>query len=188
MECDICRTLAQQLRSYEMEIDDACNGSSLDHADVTAGSWLHNALEESRKTSVLYEHHREGFHKSAIRTRPAILSGSVADLQGRLTPTVEQLMHTAPFWPDDFSELSHEDVLTFMAENRAWNKRLREGTAALVNTRLAKTITQEEYASRRDLTNQDAAECKRRADMLVRDMAIRERGLHTFIDSSNLLH
>ena len=87
-------------------------------------------------------------------------------------------MHTAPFWPDDFSGLSHQDVLTFMAENRAWNKRLRERTAALVNTRLAKTITQEEYASRRNRTNQDAAECKRRADMLVKDMALRERGLH----------
>ena len=174
MECDICRTLAQQLRSYEMEIEDARNRSLLDHADVTAASSLDNALEESRKTSVLYEHHREGFHKSAIRTRAAILSGSVADLQGRLTPTVEQLMHTAPFWPDDFSELSHEDILTFMAENRAWNKRLREQTVMLVNTRLAKTITQEEYAKRRNRTNHDAAECQRRAGMLVRDIAIRK--------------
>jgi len=70
---------------------------------------------------------------SSSLARSAILSGRIADLPSRLTPTVEQFMHTAPFWPDDFSELSHEGVLTFMAENRAWNKRLREGTAALVN-------------------------------------------------------
>ena len=177
MECDICRTLAQQLRSYEMEIADARNRSSLDRADVTAASFLDSALEEFRKTSALYEHHREEFHKSAILARSA-QSGCVADLPGRVTPTVEQLMHTAPFWPDDFSEVSHEDALAFMAENRAWNKRLRERTAMLVNTRLAKTITQEEYAARRNRTNHDAAECQRRAEMLVKDMALRERGLH----------
>jgi hypothetical protein len=65
-----------------------------------------------------------------------------------------------------------------MAENRAWNKRLREQTVMLVNTRLAKTITQEEYAARRNRANHDAAECQRRAEMLVKDMALRERGLH----------
>src|ERR1700681_1726429 len=106
MECDICRTLAQQLRSYEMEIADARNRSSIDRADVTAASFLDSALEESRKTSVLYEHHREGFHKLAVLARSA-QSGRVADLPGSVT---EQLMHTAPFWPDDFSEVSQEDV------------------------------------------------------------------------------
>ena len=176
MECDICRTLAQQLRSYEMEIEDLCNASSLDRAGLTAGSLLDDALEGSRSTSVLYQHHREEFHRAAIRIHSATQSSSVADLPGSLTPTTEQVMHTAPFWPDDFSGLSNHDVLNFMDENRAWNKRLREGTAALVNTRLAKTITQEEYASKRNRTNQDAVECNRRAGMLVRDLAIRERG------------
>jgi hypothetical protein len=166
--------LAQQLRSYEMEIEDARNGSSFDRADVTAGSILDNALKESRKTSVLYQQHLEEFHKSAIRIRAAFPSVSVADLPGNQIPMAEQLMHTAPFWPDDLSGLSHQDVLNFMADNRAWNKRLREGTATLVNTRLAKTITQEEYALRRNRANQDAAECQRRAGMLVRDIAIRK--------------
>ena len=188
MECDICRTLAQQLRSYEMEVEDARNGSLPHGAGVTADSLLDNALEESRKTSVLYQHHRETFHKSA-GLRPAIQSGSVAaDMPGSLTPKAEQLMHATPFWPDDLSGLSHQAVLNYMAENRAWNKRLREGTVALVNTRLAKTITKEEYASRRNRTNQDAAECFRRARILVRDMAIRERGLGPFIDASDLLN
>jgi hypothetical protein len=188
MECDICRTLVQQLRSYEMEIEDARNGSSAHRVGVTAGSLLNHALEEASKTRLLYQCHRERFHKSA-RPRPAIQSASVAaDTPGSLIPNAEQSMHATPFWPDDLSGLSHQAVLNYMAENRAWNKRLREGTAALVNTRLAKAITQEEYASNRKRTNQDAAECFRRASILVRDMAIRERGLASFIDSSELLN
>jgi hypothetical protein len=112
----------------------------------------------------------------------------MADPLGSLIPTTEQLMQPAPFWPDDLSGLSNQAVLNFMDENRAWNKRLRAGTTALVNTRLAKMITKEEYASRRILTNQDAAECYRRASLLVRDMAIRERGLLPFIDSRDILN
>ena len=81
-----------------------------------------------------------------------------------------------PLFPDDLSALSHEAVLNVMAENRAWNKKLREITSELVNTRLANTITKEEYASRRKRGNEDAAECWRRASILVKDMAIRERG------------
>jgi hypothetical protein len=183
MECDICRTLAQQLRSYEMEIEDALNGSSPHGASVTPGSLLDNALEESRKTRVLYQNHREGFHKSA-RPLPAIQSSSVAaDMLRSLIPKAEQLMPATPFWPDDLSGLSDQAVLNYVAENRAWHKRLREGTAALVNTRLAKTITKEEYASRRNRTNQDMAECFRRASVLVRDISIRERGVVPMIDS-----
>ena len=182
MECDICRTLAQQLRSYEMEIDDALNGSSPHAASVTPGSSLDTALEESRKTRLLYQHHRDGFHKSA-----AIQSDSAAaDMPCSLIP--EQPMHATPFWPDDLSGLSHQAVLDYMAENRAWNKSLRERTVALVNTRLAKTITKEEYASKRNRSNKDTAECWRRASMLVRDMALRERGLVPFNDSSDLLN
>jgi hypothetical protein len=184
MECDICRTLAQQLRSYEMEIEDARDGLSAPHAGVTAGSLLNNALEEASKTKLLYQHHRERFHESA-RPGPPIQSASAAvDRPGSVMPNAEQLMRAIPSWPDDLSGLSHQVVLNCMAENRAWNKRLREGTVALVNTRLAKTITQEEYASNRKRTNQDAAECFRRASMLVRDLAIRERGMASVIDSS----
>jgi hypothetical protein len=62
----------------------------------------------------------------------------------------------------------------FLAENRAWNKRLREGTAALVNARLAKTITQEEYATSRQRGHEDSAECNRRQQMLFRDLDSRE--------------
>jgi hypothetical protein len=85
-------------------------------------------------------------------------------------------MHAIPFWPDNLSGLSDEVVLNYMAENRAWNKSLRERTVALVNTRLAKTITNEEYASKRNRNTKDTEECWRRAGMLVSDMALRERG------------
>ena len=175
MECDICRTLAQQLRSYEMESEDARN-RSLPHDNV---------LEQFCKTSVLYQHHREALHKAGC-SRPAVQSvAKAADVPGSLIPKAE-LVHATPFWPDDLSGLSNQAVLNCMAENRAWNKRLREGTATLVNTRLAKTITKEEYASRRTQTNKDGAECYRRAVMLVRDLAVRERGLLPFIDSGYL--
>jgi hypothetical protein len=170
MECDICRTLAQQLRSYEMEIEDAFKKSSIACSDVTQGSLLRETLEQSRKTGLLYEHHRDTFHVSSV-------SAIEPDWKG----TAEPLMHTAPCWADDLSRMSHKHVLNVMDENRAWNKRLREETSVLVNTRLAKTITQEEYVSRRDHAKDDVAECKRRAGILVKDMAIRERGLLPFV-------
>ena len=135
-----------------MEIDEALNGSLPDSASVTPGSILDNVLEESHKTRVLYQHHREGFHNST------------AD------------KHAIPFWPDDLSALSDQAILNYMAENRTWNKRLRERTVALVNTRLAKTITKEEYTIKRNRSNEDTEECRRRAGMLLRDIALRERG------------
>jgi len=63
MECDICRTLAQQMRSYEMEIKDAREGLSRLRAGVTAASLLNSALEEASKAKLLYQRHRESFHK-----------------------------------------------------------------------------------------------------------------------------
>ena len=82
-----------------------------------------------------------------------------------------------PLWSDDFSGLSLEAVLAVAAENRAWNKRLREGMAALVTTRLAKTITREEYAASRQRANEDAVECKRREEILVRDIDNRQKAI-----------
>src|SRR5665213_2180701 len=180
MECDICRTLEQQLRSYEIEVEEAHNS-----AGVTAGSSLEDALEQSRQTNVLYQHHREGFHKSAS-LRAVLRSGSGDDLLGNGNTKSEQLTYAAPLWPDDLSALNDQAVLNFMAENRAWNKRLRVGTAALVKTRLAKTITNEEYASKRNDTKKDAEECYRRSVLLIRAIAVRERRPLPFHDSGYL--
>ena len=157
-----------------MEVEEARNAASPHGAGVTAGSWFDDALEQSRKTSMLYQHHREGFHKSA-RLPTVLRSGAGEDLLGSGKPKAEQLMSAAPLWPDDLSALNDQAILNFMGENRAWNKRLREGTAALVKTRMAKAITNEEYASKRNLTKKDAEECYRRSVMLIRDMAVRDR-------------
>jgi hypothetical protein len=169
-----------------MEFEGAPNGSSSDRADVISGPPLDNTLEHCRTSSVPYQQHRETCPKSLVLGSSVVQAGSVA--RGSLIPNTPRLMHTAPPWPNDFSGVSDHDALNLMAENRAWRKRLREGTTALVNTRLAKTITQEEYALERMHTNHDAAECKRRWSMLVRDMALRERGLLPFINSNDTLN
>jgi len=174
MECEICRTLEQQLRSYDMEIEQMRHSTSPHGGGITAGSSLEDALEQSRKTSELYQHHREEFHKSA-RLGAVLRLGSWEDLPGNGKPKAEQQMFVAPLWPDDLSTLNDQAIRNSMAENRAWNKRLREGTVALVKTRLAKTITNEEYASKRNDTKKDAEECYRRSVMLIRDIAVRER-------------
>jgi hypothetical protein len=81
-----------------------------------------------------------------------------------------------PFWPEKIQERSLDEMFRLQAENRAWSKQLRMETQALVNTRLAKTISLEEYASSRLLAAQNAAECRRRAEELSRE--IESRGAH----------
>jgi len=79
---------------------------------------------------------------------------------------------TAPS-SQDFSGRSLEDVLRIEAENRAWNKRLRLETTALVDRRLAKQISQEEYTLLRRSASEDAAECKRQRTVLVNEIRFR---------------
>ena len=69
-------------------------------------------------------------------------------------------------WHEDFSNLSLEEVLDWQAENRAWGKELRLSANLLVNSRLAKNISQDDYVSRRKRAQEDTAECRRRADLL----------------------
>jgi len=56
------------------------------------------------------------------------------------------------------------------AENRAWNKELRVRATTLVNNRLAKGISMEDYAASRERAASDAAECKRRAMILLNEI------------------
>ena len=56
------------------------------------------------------------------------------------------------------------------AENRAWNKILRARATNLVNTRLAKTISMEDYTASRQSASSEAAECKRRAMVLLQEI------------------
>jgi hypothetical protein len=69
-------------------------------------------------------------------------------------------------WSEDFSECSLEEVLQSQAENRAWGKDLRRRTNALVNDRLAKNISQDDYVTARRVAHEDGAEYRRRAAIL----------------------
>ena len=75
------------------------------------------------------------------------------------------------FWPEDFSTCTLKDVLGWQAENRAWNKELRLKTNTLVNSRLAKNISQDDYLATRKLVHEDTAECRRRANIIDAQIA-----------------
>jgi hypothetical protein len=63
-----------------------------------------------------------------------------------------------------------DEIFAVQAENRAWNKELRALASALVNTRLAKNISMEDYAASRQRATREAAECKRRAMVLLNEI------------------
>jgi hypothetical protein len=69
-------------------------------------------------------------------------------------------------WREDFSTCSLDEVLAWLAENRAWSKELRLKTNSLVNSRLANEITQADYLANRKVGHEEAAECRRRATIL----------------------
>jgi hypothetical protein len=69
-------------------------------------------------------------------------------------------------WTEDFSECSLEEVFQSQAENRAWGKELRHKTNVLVNSRLAKNISQDDYLADRKRAHEEAAEYRRRAAIL----------------------
>ena len=71
-----------------------------------------------------------------------------------------------PTWCEDFSACSLQEVLESQAENRVWSKELRQKANALVNSRLAKVISQDDYLSNRKVAHEEAAECQRRANIL----------------------
>jgi hypothetical protein len=75
-------------------------------------------------------------------------------------------------WSEDLSGCSLEEILSSQNNNRAWSKELRLQTAALINRRLAKDISRDEYMASRKLTDEDTAECRRRATMLLNRLAL----------------
>jgi hypothetical protein len=80
-----------------------------------------------------------------------------------------------PLWSDDLSGSSLEEILRSKTENREWNKTLRHRVTALVDSRLAKRISLEEYAVDRQQGNEDAAECKRRGTILDHEITSRDK-------------
>ena len=81
-----------------------------------------------------------------------------------------------PFWPDNIEGRSLDEMFRLQAENRAWSKQLRLESQVLVNTRLAKTISMEEYTASRQQAAENSSECKRRAATLSRE--IERQGAH----------
>jgi hypothetical protein len=69
-------------------------------------------------------------------------------------------------WREDFNDSSLQEVLESQAENRVWSKELRRQSTLLVNSRLAKVISQADYLSTRSQADKDAIECRRRANIL----------------------
>ena len=71
-----------------------------------------------------------------------------------------------PHWSEDFSGSSLDDVRRSQSENRAWSKELRLRNTAVVNSRLAKSISMDDYVAIRTGVKEDTAECRRRAAVL----------------------
>jgi hypothetical protein len=78
-----------------------------------------------------------------------------------------------PYWPENIEEGSLDEMFRLQACNRAWSKQLRQESQVLVNKRLAKDISMEEYSASRELAAQQSAECRRRADWLSRQIESR---------------
>jgi len=79
--------------------------------------------------------------------------------------------------PEDLSTWTLAEVLRSEADNRSRSKELRLRTIALVNSRLAKQISLDQYAINRKRANDDAAECRRDREMLVKEL--RNRSVHS---------
>jgi hypothetical protein len=77
---------------------------------------------------------------------------------GAFLPIVNNM---TPKSSDTLSGNSLEQLLRAETENRAWSKALRQRAPALLNSRLAKAISFEEYTVFRQQASKDAAECKK---------------------------
>ena len=75
-----------------------------------------------------------------------------------------------PAFPESLAACDLNEIFAIQVENRAWNKELRALASALVNTRLAKNISLEDYTATRQRGANDAAECKRRAMVLLNEI------------------
>jgi hypothetical protein len=78
-----------------------------------------------------------------------------------------------PVWCEDVATFSLDEVLERQVENRVWSKELRRKNNSLVNSRLANEITQADYLAERKLAHEEAAECRRRANILDAQIILR---------------
>lgn len=76
-------------------------------------------------------------------------------------------------WTADLSTTSLDEVVKMQTENRASDKEIRLEIRTLVNRRLAKEITAEEYVVKRKVANQATEEFRRRSTLLSDELAAR---------------
>ncbi len=79
-------------------------------------------------------------------------------------------------WSQDFSGCGLDEILRLQTENRMWSKELRRKSNALVNGRLAKNMSQDDYMAGRKRVHEDTAECRNRANLLDAQL-VRHSGL-----------
>jgi histone H3/H4 len=80
---------------------------------------------------------------------------------------------TAMTWNADLSTTTIDEVVKLQTENRASDKETRLEIRTLVNRRLAKEITAEEYVVKRKIANQATEEFRRRSTLLSDELASR---------------
>ena len=64
--------------------------------------------------------------------------------------------------------LNEADTVTLRTENREWSNEIRRRMAELVNSRMARKISHEEYLLSRQAAKEERAECDRREASLSR--------------------
>ena len=96
--------------------------------------------------------------------RPSLLLADVSDDLKKM-----------PVWSEDSAQFTATEVARLQDENRAWYKELRQSVSVLMDTKLAKKISQEEYAGRYKLLKDDLAECSRRSRLLTSEAQRRSK-------------
>jgi hypothetical protein len=81
-------------------------------------------------------------------------------------------------WPEDLLTCTLDELIGWQVENRAWSRDLRHKVSALVNSRLTKEISLDSYLETRKRTQEEAAECRRRATMLDAQIVRHTAGSH----------
>ena len=71
---------------------------------------------------------------------------------------------------DELSTLNDADVIKLHIQCRDWGKDLRQGVAALVDSRMANQISYEEYTASRKAAKDDRDECERMIAALSTEM------------------
>lgn len=80
-----------------------------------------------------------------------------------------------PPWNEDLPQRSLAEVLQTKAENSQWGQALRKGMSVLVENRLARCLSHEQYELVRQQYNQDTVECKRRRNQLDDELIRRNK-------------